>query len=60
MSGEYNISEDSTDLNLLRRGVPTYYLGSMLFAAGIILIGLGTALIMFFQLHYGSNLYLGS
>jgi len=55
MRGDYENSEDLTDSHLFRRGVPVYYIGSMLFAVGISLIGLGTALIMIFQLHYSSD-----
>jgi hypothetical protein len=55
MRGDNENNEDFTDSHLFRRGVPVYYIGSMLFAVGIALIGLGTALIMIFQLHYGSD-----
>ncbi len=55
MRGDNENSEELTDSKLLLRGVPVYYIGSMLFAVGIALIGLGSALIMIFQLHYGSD-----
>jgi hypothetical protein len=55
MRGDYENSEELTDSHLLQKGVPIYYIGSMFFAVGIALIGLGTALIMLFQLHYFSD-----
>ena len=46
-------NEDST--NLSSRGTSGYYLGSALFVIGIVLIILGSAIIIFFQIHYGSD-----
>ena len=48
-----NEVSDSTKLS--RRGASIYYLGSAVFAAGIVLIVLGSALVMFFQIHYESE-----
>ncbi len=48
-----NEVSDSTKLS--RRGASIYYLGSAVFAAGIVLIVLGSALVMFFQIHYKSE-----
>ena len=49
---KYNI-EDS--LGILRRGTSVYYAGSVIFAAGIVLLIVGAAFIMMSQLHYGSE-----
>lgn len=40
---------------LLRRGLSIYYVGSMFFVAGIALVALGSAFVMIFQIHYGSE-----
>lgn len=40
--------------SLLSKGVSIYYIGSMLFVAGIALVALGSAFIMIYQIHYGS------
>lgn len=48
-----NEVSDSTKLS--RRGALIYYFGSAVFAAGIVLIVLGSALVMFFQIHYESE-----
>ena len=44
-----------TDDRLSRRGETIYYLGTLFFVAGIILIGFATASILFFQIHYESE-----
>ena len=44
---------DSTKLS--SRGASIYYLGSAVFAAGIVLIVLGSALVMYYQIHYESE-----
>ncbi|UCF12063.1 MAG: hypothetical protein JSW06_08475 [Thermoplasmatales archaeon] len=49
------MEEKGGSSRLLRRGVSIYYVGSMLFVAGIALVALGSAFIMIFQLHYGSE-----
>ena len=48
-----NKVSDSTKLS--SRGASIYYLGSAVFVAGIVLIVLGSALVMFFQIHYESD-----
>lgn len=55
MREDYVFDENSVSSRLFCRGIPLYYVGSMFFAAGIALIGLGSALVMIFQLHYGSE-----
>ena len=44
---------DSTNLSAQRASI--YYLGSAVFAAGIVLIVLGSALVMYFQIRYTSD-----
>ena len=55
MCGNYVSDENLLSPRLFCRGIPLYYVGSMVFAAGIALIVLGSVLIMIFQLHYGSE-----
>lgn len=43
------------DDSLSRRGENIYYFGTLIFVAGIILIGFASASIMFFQIHYESE-----
>ncbi|MFO7677794.1 MAG: hypothetical protein R6V50_05375 [Thermoplasmatota archaeon] len=50
VNAEFNDSD-----KLSSRGASIYYLGSAVFAAGIVLIILGSSLVMFYQLHYGSE-----
>lgn len=51
-----NLPEDNkTFTQLSSKGALVYYLGSALFAVGIGLIILGSVLIVFFQIHYGSE-----
>lgn len=40
---------------LLYRGEFTYYVGSAIFSAGIALLALGTAFIVYYKIHYGSE-----
>lgn len=47
--------EDSSSTKLSNKGVSIYYLGSAVFVIGIVLIILGSALTMIFQIHYGSE-----
>lgn len=49
----HNIFE--SDDRLSRKGETIYYLGTLLFVAGIILISYATASILFFQIHYESE-----
>jgi len=46
------------DDSLSRRGETIYYFGTLIFVAGIILIGFASASIMFFQIHYESEVRL--
>jgi len=55
MREDYVPDENSMLSRLFCRGIPLYYVGSMVFAVGIALVGLGSVLIMIFQLHYGSE-----
>jgi len=50
---EIGFKEESK--GILKRSGSIYYLGTLFFIAGIILIILGTLSIMFFQVHYGSE-----
>jgi hypothetical protein len=47
--------ENSNSPKLSSRGASIYYLGSAVFAIGITLIVLGTAFVIFYQIHYGSD-----
>lgn len=47
--------EVSGAAKLSSRGASIYYLGSAVFAAGIVLIILGSSLVMFYQIHYESE-----
>ena len=49
------MEEKNRTTRFLRRGESIYYIGSMFFIAGIALVALGSAFIMIFQLHYGSE-----
>jgi hypothetical protein len=49
------IEEKGRSTGLLRRGLSIYYVGSMFFVAGIALVALGSAFVMIFQIHYGSE-----
>lgn len=40
---------------LLRRGASIYYVGSLFFVIGIALLVMGSALVIIFQIHYGSE-----
>ena len=55
MHEDYLLEEKGSSTRLLRRGVSIYYIGSMFFVAGIALVALGSAFIMIFQIHYGSE-----
>ena len=55
MHEDYLMEEKGSSTRLLRRGVSIYYVGSMFFVAGIALVALGSAFIMIFQIHYGSE-----
>lgn len=46
-------AEDSTKLS--SRGASIYYFGSAVFAAGIVLLILGSVLVMYYQIHYESE-----
>lgn len=43
------------DAGLLRRGASIYYVGSLFFVIGIAFLAIGSALVMIFQIHYGSE-----
>lgn len=43
------------DAGLLRRGASIYYVGSLFFVIGIAFLAMGSALVMIFQLHHGSE-----
>lgn len=49
------IDDAGRSIGLLRRGASIYYVGSSFFIAGIALVALGSAFIMIFQIHYGSE-----
>ena len=51
-----NLSDNNSASKLFGRGASIYYIGSMVFIAGIALIILGTGLILYFQLSYGSEI----
>jgi hypothetical protein len=50
------VDEESSEKKLFSRGASIYYLGSMVFIVGIVFIILGSALILFFELSYTSEL----
>jgi hypothetical protein len=56
MHGDDFVDEESNKNKLFSRGAAIYYFGSLVFIAGIALIILGSALIMFFKLSYTSEL----
>lgn len=43
------------ETGLLRRGTSIYYVGSLFFVIGIAFLTMGSALVIIFQLHYGSE-----
>ena len=55
MQSDSLANENSDSTKLSSRGASIYYLGSTVFIAGIGLIVLGSALAMFFQIHYESD-----
>ncbi len=55
MQSDSLANENSDSTKLSSRGALIYYLGSTVFIAGIGLIVLGSALAMFFQIHYESD-----
>ena len=53
---EDSLTEGTESSNgVLRRGLSIYYIGSMFFIVGISLVALGSAFVMIFQIHYGSE-----
>lgn len=47
--------DNTSSPEVLRRGAFVYYVGSVIFVAGIALLAAGTAFIMIFRIHYGSE-----
>lgn len=47
--------DDISLLGVLRRGTLIYYMGSVVFGAGIALLTVGSAFVVLFQIHYGSE-----
>jgi hypothetical protein len=50
-----NLSKDIENKGLLRRGESIYYIGTIFFVAGVILLAFGALSIMLFQVHYRSE-----
>jgi len=48
------INDDANSSGITRRGVLSYYLGSVFFMVGIALLAIGVAFIMIFKIHYSS------
>ena len=48
------INDDASSSGITRRGVLSYYLGSVFFMVGIALLAIGVAFIMIFKIHYSS------
>ena len=48
------INDDASSSGITRRGVLSYYLGSVFFMVGIALLAIGVAFIMIFKIHYNS------
>ena len=55
MQSDSILNEVSESTRLSSRGASIYYLGSAAFAAGAVLIVLGSALVVLFQIHYKSE-----
>ncbi len=55
MQNDYVPEDDVSSTKLSSRGTSIYYLGSIVFLVGIILVVLGSALVVYFQIHYGSE-----
>jgi len=56
--GEGNSSTNYQDEGLSRKGESIYYFGTFIFVAGIILLSMGAISIIFFQIHYESDILL--
>jgi len=48
------VNDEASPSGLIHRGVLSYYLGSVLFMAGIVLLAIGVSFIMIFKIHYTS------
>ena len=55
MHEDFMKEKKGSSTGVLRRGLSIYYVGSMFFVAGIALVALGSAFVMIFQIHYGSE-----
>jgi hypothetical protein len=49
------MDKDTSSPGILHRGAFIYYVGSVVFAAGIALLAVGTAFVMIFRIHHGSE-----
>ncbi len=47
--------DNTSSSGILQRGAFIYYVGSVIFAAGIALLAVGTAFVMIFRIHHGSE-----
>ncbi len=55
MRGEKKLKDEMRDDRLSRRGETIYYLGTLFFVGGIILLAYASVSVMFFQIHYESE-----